>query len=218
MKQEFQAIWREQKECLVFCHEDFGGQLVWALQCYVSVGIDGAKDMLFVEAPPAATTVPAADSDGVDGEHNGVNNNNKDNKNNKQEILPDIVKEMMERGGDSMDIDDVVVVAHSLPMVDNDNKSALENEPAADDALLDDIFSGWGHSAVCYRKSLVQGNAVPRLTFWTSSECEPSNLQLFEGFFFTTFVKHTIIPETKEWLDINPSLLVSFCALLDCGF
>ena len=60
-----------------------------------------------------------------------------------------------------MDIDDVVVVAHSLPMMDNHNEPALENEPAADGATLDDIFSGWGHSGVCYRKSLVQGNTVP---------------------------------------------------------
>ena len=65
--QEFQAIWRKQKECVIFCHEDLRGQLVWALQCYVSVDIEGAEDMLFVEAPPAATTVPAADDDGGDG-------------------------------------------------------------------------------------------------------------------------------------------------------
>ena len=118
-----------------------------------------------------------------------------------------------------MDIDDVVVVAHSVPMVDNDNEPAPENKPTADGALVDDIFSGWGHSGVCYRKSFVQGNAVPLLNFWTSGECEPSNLQLFEGFFFTTFVKQTIILETsKIRLDNNQSLLVSFCALLDCGF
>ena len=54
--------------------------------------------MLFVEAPPAATTVPAADSDGVDGGQDGGNNNNNDNKNNKQETLPDIVQEMMQHG------------------------------------------------------------------------------------------------------------------------
>ena len=144
--QAFQAIWREQKECVTSCHEDFGGQLVWALQCYVSVDIEGAEDTLFVEAPPAAATVPAAESDEGDGGYDGGNNNNNDNKDNEQEILPDIVQEMMECGGNNMDIDDVVVVAHSLPMVDNDNEHALENKPAADGALVDDIFSGWGHS------------------------------------------------------------------------
>ena len=147
-KQEFQAIWREQEECVIFRHEDFGGQLVWALQHDVSVDIEDAQDMLFVEAPPAATTVPAADSDRVDGGQDGGNNNDNDNENSKQEILPDIVQEMMEHGGNNMDIDDVVVVAHSLPMVDNDNEPAPENEPAADGALLDDIVSGWGHSGV----------------------------------------------------------------------
>ena len=148
-----------------FVMKIFRGQLVWALQCYVSVGIKGAQDMLFVGAPPAATTVPAADSDGMDGGQDGGrdrgNNNNNDNENNEQEIMPDIVKEMMEHGDNNMDIDDAVVAAHPLPMVDNDNKPALENEPASDGALLDDIFSGWGHSGVCYMKSSVQGNAVP---------------------------------------------------------
>ena len=134
---------------------------MWALQCYVSVGIEGAQDMLLVEATPAAATVPAVDGDGVDGRQDGGNNNNDDNDNNEQEIMPDIVQEMMECGGNNMDIDVVVVAAHSLPMVDNDNELALENEPAADGALLDDIFSGWGHSGVCYRKSSVKGNAVP---------------------------------------------------------
>ena len=159
-KWEFQAIQREQKECIIFCHEDLGGQLVWALQCYVSVDIEGAQDMLFVEAPPTAATVPGADGDRVDGGQDGGNNNNNDNENNKQEILPDIVQEMMECGGNNMDIDDVVVVAHSLPMVDNDNEPASENKPVADGAPVDDIISGWGHSGVCYRTSLVQGNAV----------------------------------------------------------
>ena len=52
--------------------------------------------MLFAEAPPAATTLPAADGDGGDGGQDGGNNNNNDNESNYQEILPDIVHEMME--------------------------------------------------------------------------------------------------------------------------
>ena len=31
------------KECIVFQHEDFGGQLVWALQWYVQVVIQGPE-------------------------------------------------------------------------------------------------------------------------------------------------------------------------------
>ena len=183
---------------------------------------------MFVEAPPAATTVPAADGDGGDGGQDGGNNNNNDNEDNEQEILPDIVQEMMEHGGSNMDIDDVVVVAHSLPMVDNDNKPALENGPVADGAPVDDILSGWGHSGVCYRKSSIQGNTVSQLNFWTSGECEPSNLQLFEGFFFTTIVKHTIIQKTNKKMvgqkpitfgefsyePIAGALLVSTCAVI----
>ena len=50
----------------------------------------------------------------------------------------------MEHGGKNMDIDDVVVMAHSLPMVENDNEPAPEKKPVANGALVDDIFSGWG--------------------------------------------------------------------------
>ena len=99
--------------------------------------------MLFVEALPAVTTVLAADVVGGDGGQDGGNNNNNDNENNEQEILPDIVQEMMVHGGDNMDIDDVVVGPHYLPIVNNDNEPALENKLAADGAPFDDIFSGW---------------------------------------------------------------------------
>ena len=63
--QEFQAIQREQKECVIM---KILGDSLCGLFNTMYLLIEGAEDMLFVEAPPAATTVPAADSDGGDGD------------------------------------------------------------------------------------------------------------------------------------------------------
>ena len=35
------------KDCIVFRHEDFSGQLVWALQHYVQVNIQGPEQSFF---------------------------------------------------------------------------------------------------------------------------------------------------------------------------
>ena len=39
------TIHKENKECIVFQHEDFSGQLIWVLQCYVSVDIQGQDEL-----------------------------------------------------------------------------------------------------------------------------------------------------------------------------
>ena len=36
------------------------------------------------------------------------------------------------------------------------------------------------------------------MKFWKSSEAEPSNLDLFEGFFFSAYIKTTILPKTNN--------------------
>ena len=36
------------------------------------------------------------------------------------------------------------------------------------------------------------------MKFWKSSEAEPSNLDLFEGFFFLAYIKTTILPKTNN--------------------
>ena len=46
----------------MFQHEDFGGQLVWVLQWYVQVDIQGPEQSLFEEEtqePPTAPATPA---------------------------------------------------------------------------------------------------------------------------------------------------------------
>ena len=39
------------KDCIMFQHEDFGRQLVWALQCYVQVDIQGPEQSFLKKKP-----------------------------------------------------------------------------------------------------------------------------------------------------------------------
>ena len=52
------------KPCVIFCHEDFGGQLIWALPQHVTVDIQGPEKALFEEEPqqPTPPTVGNAES------------------------------------------------------------------------------------------------------------------------------------------------------------
>ena len=56
----------------------------------------------------------------------------------------------------------------------------------------------WTHSNICESKATIQRNAKPELTFWMSSLSNPSNLNLFEGLFFSSFIKTTILPQTNQ--------------------
>ena len=42
--------------CVVFRHEDFGGQLIWALPLYVTVDIQGPEEAFLAEEPQQPTT------------------------------------------------------------------------------------------------------------------------------------------------------------------
>ena len=46
------------KDCIVFRHEDFGRQLVWALQRYVQVNIQGPEQSFFEEETQELPTAP----------------------------------------------------------------------------------------------------------------------------------------------------------------
>ena len=48
--QQEKTIRNKLKECVVLRHKDFGGQLVWALRCYITVDIEGPEESLFAVA------------------------------------------------------------------------------------------------------------------------------------------------------------------------
>ena len=108
--------------------------------------------------------------------------------------------------------DNAAAAAAVTPMVDNDNEPAPENCPVANETVVgvDDIFSGWLHSGICEHRSTVCQDSKPELKFWMSSETEPTNLCLFEAFFFKDYIKKTIIPSTNKNLKGTDAIPVHY--------
>ena len=113
------------------------------------------------------------------------------------EDLPTVIQDLMDRGVGTMDVEEIGVASAAAPMVDDDNEPAPENR-LSNGETVDDIFSGWTHSGICERKALISRNAKAELSFWTNNSIEPSNLQIWEGLFFTSFIKHVILPQTNN--------------------
>ena len=88
----------------------------------------------------------------------------------------------------------------AAPMIDDDNKPAPENLPSTEDSpgTTNNIMGLWTHSSICEWKATIQRNAKPELTFWTSLLSDLSNLNLFEGLFFSSFIKTTILLQTNQ--------------------
>ena len=63
---EMKSIRREDKECIIFRHEDFGGQLLWALERGVVVDVEGPEETFFNQPPPADAAAPPAAAGATD--------------------------------------------------------------------------------------------------------------------------------------------------------
>ena len=101
-----------------------------------------------------------------------------------------VIQDLMEQGIGAMDIEEIGVASAAASMVNDDNEPAPENHPLHGE-MADDIFSGWMHSGICKRKALISRNTKPELSFWMNNTVEPSNLQIFVGLFFMSFIKQT---------------------------
>ena len=103
-------------------------------------------------------------------------------------------------GGNNLDNDDIIGAMAAAPMIDDDNKPALENLPSTEDSpgTTNNIMGLWTHSSICEWKATIQCYVKPELTFWMSSLSNPSNLNLFEGLFFSLFIKTTILPQNNQ--------------------
>ena len=108
-----------------------------------------------------------------------------------------VIQDLMEHGVGAMEVKEIGVASAAAPMVDDDNEPAPENR-LSNGEMVDNIFSGWMHSGICERKALVSRNAKPEFSFWMNKLVEPSNLQIWEGLFFTSFIKHVILPQTNN--------------------
>ena len=188
----------------MFQHEDFSGQLVWALQWYVQVDIQGPEQSLFEEETQEPPTAPGEGTNQQNEpaeETHPTNPNSASNTilNNAEELHP-LIQEMLDQGGNNLDNNDIISVMAAAPMIDDDNQPAPENLPSTEDSTgaTDDIMGQWTHSGICDRKATIQCNAKPELTFWTLSLSNLSNLNLFKGLFFSSFIKTTILPQTNQ--------------------
>ena len=180
-------------------HENFGGQLLWALERGVVVDIEGPAETFFNQPPPADATEPPAAAGATDQaqqQQQQGGGGNDEGEEGAEELTP-VIQEILARGGNYLDADDYMVAGAAAPMVDDDNEPAPENMPVAAEHS-NDIFSGWEHSGICHRCCMIQQNPKCVLKFWTTRDGEPSNLQMFEGLFFTPFIKSVIILTTNN--------------------
>ena len=74
----------------MFCHEDFGGQLLWALQHYVSIDEEGPESAFFDPTPlqgqgAAGAALPAA---AASAEGGNIQQRHQASQDKQQEILP----------------------------------------------------------------------------------------------------------------------------------
>ena len=134
---------------------------------------------------------------GIVSQRKSTKQRNNHRNNNSTRTLPTVIQDLMERGVGTMDVEEIGVASAAAPMVDDDNKPAPENHPSNGETV-DDIFSGWTHSGICERKALISRNTKAELSFWTNKSVEPSNLQIWEGLFFTSFIKRVILPQTNN--------------------
>ena len=130
-----------------------------------------------------------------------------------------VIHDLMECGIGAMDVEEIGVASAAAPMVDDDNEPAPENRPSHSE-MMDDIFSGWTHSGICERRAPISRNAKPELSFWMNNTVEPTNLQIFEGLFFMSFIKSMIMPQTNNNLPVwgVPMLAWVMDATGDCNW
>ena len=82
---EEQPIRKEQKLCVVFCHEDFGGQLVWAFQRYMSIDIEGPSTTFFEVEQQQTSTGAAGGGTGQQQQANQQDNGDASHQQQQQE-------------------------------------------------------------------------------------------------------------------------------------
>ena len=111
-----------------------------------------------------------------------------------------LIQNMLDWGGKNLDNDNIIGVMAAAPMIDDDNQPAPENLSSTEDSAgaTNDIMGLSTHSGICERKATIQRNVKPELTFWTLLLSNPSNLNLFERLFFSSFIKTTILPQTNQ--------------------
>ena len=147
---EEKTIRKGGKECVVLHHENFGGQLIWALQRYVSIDVEGPPESFFEAEGGAAALMPTGEAQQQQQQQQAQQQAQQQHQQAQQydveDKLPDMIQEVIRRG--NLDNDDAAAAAAAAPMVDDDNEPAPENRPQPNETV-GDIFGEWGHSGIC---------------------------------------------------------------------
>ena len=134
------SIRQQGKECVVFRHEDFGGQLIWALQFYVSINIEGPEESFFNQQQDSDAAAPPA-ARGATGEKQQQEQHEEEQQEQQQEHHP-VIQEFVAHT--HLNNDDAAAAVAVATMVANETVDSV-----------DAIFSGWLHSGICECRSTV---------------------------------------------------------------
>ena len=148
---EEKTIQKAGKECVMFRHEDFGGKLIWALQHYVSIDVEGPPESFFEAKGGAAAVAPTGEAQqqqqqAQQQQQLAQQQQQQAQQNDVEEELPAAIQEVIGHG--NLDNNDAAATATAAPMVDDDNEPVPENHPNPNEAV-GDIFGEWGHSGIC---------------------------------------------------------------------
>ena len=142
---EEKTIQKAGKKCVVFRHKDFGGQLIWALQCYITIDFEGPPESFFDAEGGAAAVAPTGDAqqqqqqqaqqEQEQQEQEQQQQQQQAQQNDVEEELPAPIQEVV--GRCNLVKDDVAAAAAAAPMVDDDNEPAPENHPQPNEAVGD---------------------------------------------------------------------------------
>ena len=104
----------------MFQHENFGGQLLWALERGVIVDTEGPEELIFNQPPPAAAAEPpaaaAAATDQPQQQQQQGGGGNDEVEEGAEELQP-FIQDILAHGGNNLDTDDYMVAAAAAPMV-----------------------------------------------------------------------------------------------------
>ena len=140
------SIWKAAKSCIVFHHEDFRGQLIWALPWYVTVDKQGPEEVFFEEEPQQPTTRATGKAkSAVDPSGTAQDNTNQQNDatttatTTTPEDLPMVIQDLLECCIRAVDVEEIGVASAAAPIVDDDNEPPPENHPSHGE-MVDDIL------------------------------------------------------------------------------
>ena len=207
---EMHPIRHESKFVILFNHPPHGDVEeafeCWAIQCFVQVTTKGRQEDFFDQEVPAGVQAQEPQQPNT-GNRNEANNNN--NNDHEEQDLPEELQQIVNATtAAGVQGDHVVMVCNLVDglMIDNDNAPAPENIPTPNDNT-DGIFGEWEHSGSCYRGLAGGRHLKARISY--PPHIKLSLFNMFEFFFFMSFMKDVIIRKTNTHLTANGILMSS---------